>query len=310
MSESNNPSEPLVSVCIPTYNRAQKLQRAVDALLSSTYRNLEIIISDNASSDDTENVCLALEKLDSRIKYYRHPENRGPTANFEFARSQATGKYFLWHGDDDYLDSKYICDCINELERDASLVLVSGVAAYQDKWGIISRNITTSKINYKSPIVRVAKYLWAVTDNSIFCGIYRRAPTNKCNMPNCLAGDWIWVCEVLMVGKSKMLDHIYVHRSHGDTTSSSIKKIAETIGAQKWHKNFPNIALSLNVARHISNFSISKNPALYYSKYLIYAIIFIFLLIKQYADQTIFRAYHSKKLRSIAKSFISHNQKL
>jgi glycosyltransferase involved in cell wall biosynthesis len=280
MSALNKPSEPLVSVCIPTYNRAQKLQRAVNALFNSTYKNLEIVISDNASSDDTETVCIALEKLDSRIKYYRHPENLGPTANFEFARSQATGKYFLWHGDDDHLNSNYIRTCIAELENDPSLVLVSGVAAYHQGDGDISSYGNVIQSTPESPMLRVIKYLWLVTDNSIFCGAYRRSDVEECTMPNCLAGDWIWMAEVLLKGKAKVLPIVYLYRQYGDNTSSSHRRIVSTIGAPLWHGKHPALAVSLNSAKHISFSSFKYKSSSTGKKCSIFITIFVLVYLK------------------------------
>lgn len=273
--------DPLVSVCIPTYNRARKLQRAVDALLASSYKNLEIIISDNASSDDTENICAALAQSDRRVRYFRHSENQGPTANFEYARSQATGKYFLWHGDDDHLDPNYIGACINELENDQSLVLVSGVAAYHRGDGNITGYGKVIQPSSDSPMLRVTKYIWMVTENSIFCGAYRRSAVEECIMPNCLAGDWIWMAEVLLKGKAKVLPTIYVHRDYGDNTSSSLRRIASTIKAPLYHARFPRTAVSLNLAAHLSAFIVNANPSLTRNKYFIFFGLFNLVLLKQ-----------------------------
>lgn len=281
MDDPVSQPDPLVSVCIPTYNRARKLQRAVDALLASSYKNLEIIISDNASSDDTENICVALAQSDFRVKYFRHSENQGPTANFEFARSQATGKYFLWHGDDDYLDPTYISTCVAELENDPSLVLASGVAAYHRGDGNITGYGKVMQPSSDSPMLRVTKYIWLVTENSIFCGAYRRAAVEECTMPNCLAGDWIWMAEVLLKGKAKVLPTIHVHRDYGDTTSSSLRRIASTIKAPPYHARFPRVAVSLNLAGHLSTFIVNSSPSLTRNKYFIFLTIFNLVLLKQ-----------------------------
>ncbi|GAO34787.1 glycosyl transferase family 2 [Sulfuricella sp. T08] len=246
-----NQVEPLVSVCIPTYNRAKKLERAVQSLVKSGYKNLEIIISDNASSDETQRVCSALRASDSRVKYFRHAENQGPTENFKFAKNQATGKYFLWHGDDDYLDPDYIRTCVDELERDPSLVLVSGLAAYHGGDNALTHYGNVIQSDSDLPLMRVLKYLWLVGDNSIFCGAYRVDRVRDCRMPNCLAGDWVWMASVLLRGKAKIVPAVHVHRDFEDSTSSSIARIVSVIGAPRWHARFPWIAQSLNVANQL-----------------------------------------------------------
>ena len=93
----------LVSVCIPTYNRSNSLKRAIKNILAQTYTEIEILISDNCSTDETASLCESLLKENSKIKYFRQPYNIGPTANFEFIRKKSKGEYFIWHSDDDYL---------------------------------------------------------------------------------------------------------------------------------------------------------------------------------------------------------------
>lgn len=246
-----NQVEPLLSVCIPTYNRAKKLERAVQALIGGSYKNLEIIISDNASSDETQNFCGALGASDSRVKYFRHTENQGPTKNFEFARDQATGKYFLWHGDDDYLDTDYIRTCVAELEQYPSLVLASGLGAYHNDDNTLTHYGNVIQSDSGVPLFRVLKYLSLVGDNSIFYGVCRVDRVRDIRMPNCLAGDWVWMGSVLLRGKAKVIPVVYVHRDFESSTSSSIARIVSVIGAPHWHARFPWIAQSTNVAGYL-----------------------------------------------------------
>lgn len=247
-------NERLVSVCLPTYNRIEKLQIAIKKIQEQTYTNLEIIISDNCSNDNTQIICKELQKEDKRIKYFRHPFNQGPTANFEFVRKQASGKYFLWHGDDDYLDKEYIKACVSELEKAPSYVMASGLGIYKNsEKNEITHYGNVIQLNSNIPILRVIKYLWNVQDNSIFCGVYRTGELIECYMPNVLAGDWVWMSQVLFKGKAKVIDNIYINRSYGDSTSVSYEKIIQVIGAPKWHAKYHWIAMSNNFASFYIN---------------------------------------------------------
>lgn len=247
-----NQIDPLVSVGIPTYNRAKKLERAVQTLMGGSYKNLEIIISDNASSDETQVVCRNLSASDGRVKYFRHTENLGPNKNFEFARGQATGKYFLWNADDDYFDPDYIRTCADELERDSSLVLASGIGAfYTDDNSLVGYGNVIS-CDSSVPLIRVLKYLWLVADNSIFYGVYRTDRIKECRPPNCLAGDWAWVAEVLLRGRAKILPSVLVHRDTGRGLSTSIAGMVSALGGPRWHATFPWTAVTMNIARHLA----------------------------------------------------------
>ena len=246
-----NKTNPLVSVCIPTYNRAKTLEKTVNAVINNGYENLEIVISDNASTDETQIVCGKFSAKDKRVIYFRHPENQGPTKNFQFAREQANGKYFLWQGDDDFLGPDYIQTCVNELEQDEALVAAAGLGAYFSIDGVVSHYGNVIQCNSGSAWQRVIKYLFLVQDNSIFYGVYRSQNLATCWMPNELAGDWAWVAQVLMKGKAKIIPSIFVYRAQGDSTSASLDRIVAVLGAPKWNSRFPLVATSINISNHL-----------------------------------------------------------
>jgi glycosyltransferase involved in cell wall biosynthesis len=92
---------PLITVGVPTFNRAKYLREALESLLAQSYRNLEIIVGDNDSKDDTAEVCREYAAKDPRVKVIRHPRNIGMVANHNCILEQARGKYFVWACDDD-----------------------------------------------------------------------------------------------------------------------------------------------------------------------------------------------------------------
>jgi glycosyltransferase involved in cell wall biosynthesis len=93
---------PLVSVGVPTYNRPEGLKRALGCITSQTYRNLEIIISDNASGNDlVRQVVSDFQETDSRISFFSQTQGIGIVNNFHFVLKKATGSYFIWAADDD-----------------------------------------------------------------------------------------------------------------------------------------------------------------------------------------------------------------
>lgn len=101
--------QPLVSIGVPTFNRPQLLRRALELLVGQTYRNIEIIVSDNASPDDqTKKVVEEFANGDGRIKYFRQPENIGAANNFLFVLEKAAGDYFMWAADDDEWTSDFV----------------------------------------------------------------------------------------------------------------------------------------------------------------------------------------------------------
>ncbi|OHB34086.1 MAG: hypothetical protein A2Y09_05285 [Planctomycetes bacterium GWA2_39_15] len=93
---------------MPVYNGEKYIREAVDSLLAQTFTDLELIISDNASTDGTEAICREYAARDTRIRYIRQRENRGVVANFQFVLAKAIGEYFMWAAADDVWDIIYI----------------------------------------------------------------------------------------------------------------------------------------------------------------------------------------------------------
>src|SRR3954454_4095129 len=123
-------STPLVSVGLPVRNAGGSVAGVVRSVLAQDHENLELVISDNASTDDTEEVCRDLAKSDSRIVYHRQPHNIGLLNNFKYVIDVATGTYFRWIGDDDELAPGFATRCLREFEADPRLVLVTTGISY------------------------------------------------------------------------------------------------------------------------------------------------------------------------------------
>ena len=99
--------EPQVSVCIPTYNRAALLREAVESVLAQSFQEFELVISDNASQDDTQQVVSSFR--DARIRYIKHQTNVGIVRNFNWCLALANGVYVtIFHDDDIMLPSNLL----------------------------------------------------------------------------------------------------------------------------------------------------------------------------------------------------------
>ena len=101
-----------VTVLIPTYKRAEKLKRAVESILNQSYQDFIIIISDNASGDETENIVNDLKVIHTRIEYFKQPQNIGMNPNFNFLVSKVNTPFFCLLTDDDYYLPNFLEDSI------------------------------------------------------------------------------------------------------------------------------------------------------------------------------------------------------
>ncbi len=118
-----NISQPLISIGLPVYNGEKYLPEAINSILSQSYSNFELIISDNASIDNTECICQEISNKDSRISYYRQEYNIGAVPNFNYVLNLSKGKYFKWAAHDDVLSPDYIARCTQVLEQNKEVVL-------------------------------------------------------------------------------------------------------------------------------------------------------------------------------------------
>ena len=101
-------NNPKVSIGLPVYNGEPFIRDSIDSILSQTFRDFELIISDNCSTDKTEIICKEYAERDSRILYVKQSTNIGGTKNFEFVLGKATGEYFMWMAADDKLHPLFI----------------------------------------------------------------------------------------------------------------------------------------------------------------------------------------------------------
>ena len=122
--------KPLVSVGVTLYNATVYMREALDSLMSQDYENIEFIISDNASTDDTNAVCQ--EYLDTRenITLVRQDTNIGASRNGEYVMRQATGKYYMWAAYDDVWEPGFVSACVQALESNPRAILAYPATVY------------------------------------------------------------------------------------------------------------------------------------------------------------------------------------
>jgi hypothetical protein len=98
------------------------MRTAIESVLAQTYRNIELIVSDNGSSDDTPSIVAEYSQRDARIRYIRHERNRGSTWNFGYVLERAKGKYFMWASIDDWRSPGSVAAMVGALEANPKVV--------------------------------------------------------------------------------------------------------------------------------------------------------------------------------------------
>ncbi|MEV0381965.1 glycosyltransferase family A protein [Nonomuraea sp. NPDC050643] len=203
----------LVSVGLPTFNGGRHLEKTVLSVLAQDHGELELIISDNASTDDTEEVCRDLAATDDRVVYHRQPENVGPIGNFTTALRLAKGTLFRWVGDDDTLAPHCLSRSVAEFARDERLVLVTAQTSYTADGVTHTGRYEGTALNSDDPADRFAEMLRLLTESYVLMdplyGLHRTSVARAVPRPvlvredeiaaarHALAGPWVHVPEVL-----------------------------------------------------------------------------------------------------------------
>jgi glycosyltransferase involved in cell wall biosynthesis len=146
-------SQPVrVSIGMPVYNGEKYLRDALESILAQTYAPFELIISDNASTDGTAEICRAYAARDRRIRYYRNERNMGIARNFNRVFELSSGEYFKWASHDDRIEPEFLDRCLAELDRDPELVLCETRCRIIDAAGSIIGEEAVNAARLGSPI--------------------------------------------------------------------------------------------------------------------------------------------------------------
>jgi glycosyltransferase involved in cell wall biosynthesis len=129
---------PRLSVGLPVYNGEEYLAESIEALLGQTYDDFELIISDNASTDATADICRRYAKQDSRIRYFRQPSNIGCNPNHNFVIKQGRGELFKLASDDDLYARDLLKRCVDVLDEFPHFVLAHSWSALIDASGAVT----------------------------------------------------------------------------------------------------------------------------------------------------------------------------
>ena len=232
----NENTNPLVSIGMPIFNGLSKnhkfntdIRKALNSILNQTYKNLEIIISDNCSTDDTVNVINEIIKNDKRVKFFRQNKSLGPAENFSFVLSKANGKDFKWNCHDDFISDNFIEENLNFLEINKNFVFSSSSTCYDFEY-LTRKNILSFDFE-KSTYNRIKDFhkYRSVCLSMVYGLIRRKNLMNTIKFTkNYLAIDWIVVLDLLFQGYFKSIDEgLIVIGSTGRSTDKSHLKRKE-----------------------------------------------------------------------------------
>lgn len=216
---------PLVTIGLPVFNGENYLAEALDSLVSQDYPNLEILVSDNASTDRTREIVETVARTDPRVRLETLPEGIGATRNYNRLVAMAKGEYFKWAAHDDNCAPTFVSRCVQELIDDPTAVLcyprtilINGEgevidAEFRDGLGI----------DEADPLDRLATYLPHRGEQHAIFGVIRTDALRRTRLiGNHWGGDMVTLADLLLIGKFvEVPDRLFSRRYHDSTSMAA-----------------------------------------------------------------------------------------
>ncbi|MFD3399365.1 glycosyltransferase family 2 protein [Kribbella sp. NPDC058693] len=209
---------PRLTVGLPVYNGEKYLAQSLDALLGQTYDEFELIISDNASTDGTEQICREYLARDPRIRYIRQPINIGATPNHNFVFEQSHTELFKWASYDDLYGPKLLERCIEALDGDHELVLAHAWEAIIDGDGEVLLTVDYPlATDSPDPVERFRSMLFAVGGDD-FYGVMRSETLRRTPLHGSYHhADRTLMAELALSGRFYQVPEVlFFRRDHAD----------------------------------------------------------------------------------------------
>lgn len=229
-------ASPTVGIGMPVFNGERYLEAAIASILAQTFRDFELVICDNASTDRTEVICRRFATGDPRIRYVRHPENLGAHPNYNLSFQLSRGRFFKWAAHDDVLRPGFLEACVAALEENTDAALCQSDIDYIDENGnsIGARQSHLPGAESPDPVRRFATLVLNAHDCQAMMGVFRRSVLERSILlPSFHGADRAMLAQVALLGR-----YIYVPgaliqvRDHGERYSRSRKRPGERAA---WH---------------------------------------------------------------------------
>lgn len=207
---------PRLSIGLPVYNGERYLSQSLSALLGQSYDDFELIISDNASTDGTEDICRDYLARDHRVTYVRQLRNIGAAPNHNFVFRQARGDLFKWASSDDLYGRDLLLRCVEALDEHPHVVLSHAYEAFIDDTATVTMAVDYSLATGSSRAPERFRSLLFGVGGDDFYGVIRSevlrriAPLNSYHH-----GDRTIVAELALHGPFHQVPEVlYFRRDH------------------------------------------------------------------------------------------------
>lgn len=214
---------------MPVYNGERFVRQAVESLLNQTFRDFELIISDNGSTDSTRELCETFAAADPRVRYIRHEQNRGAIFNWNFVVEQARGQYFKWASANDLSAPQLIEHCVQCLDTEPNVVVAYGRTTYIDddgtSLGEYPHDVLVLDARPSVRFERLCRELRA--NNAVSSALIRLDVLRKTGHRTFPGGDMGLMAELALYGGYQRLPEVLFFRRMGQASATKFRSAAE-----------------------------------------------------------------------------------
>jgi glycosyltransferase involved in cell wall biosynthesis len=196
---------PRVFIGMPARNASGVIREALEAIRTQSYTDWMLVVSDNASTDNTAELCEVVASFDQRIRVLRQPSDLGMTGNFGYVLSQAAGDYFVWAAADDRWKPDFLRTCVELLDARPDIGLAfTGIENINARGQTVRSYPDLARLSGPASPGTVASFLLSPEINgkaNLIYGLYRlpmlREVWKSVGIPDCWGGDMAFVLGVL-----------------------------------------------------------------------------------------------------------------
>jgi glycosyltransferase involved in cell wall biosynthesis len=220
---------PTVSIGMPAYNSAGTLRASIDCLLAQSFRDFELIISDNASSDDTWAIVQHYASLDARVVALRQEHNIGANGNYSAVFRAARGRYFKWASSNDWCSPHFLERCVDHLEVNADVALVApSTRLFTETPSDASDYESDMSFDAADAVERFVSVSQQLALNNVLNGVVRTEVLRSTNLIEHYPGaDVVLVGHIALLGKIVVLgEHLFYRRMDRATATHLMSKDA------------------------------------------------------------------------------------
>ena len=246
---------PKVSIGLPVYNGEKFVTGAIESLLKQSHSNIELLISDNFSTDGTASLCRAAAWRDSRVSFNQNLRNIGAAGNFCRVFESATGKYFMWAAHDDLWQPDFVSKCVAALEAFPSVVLCASDVRFIDQLGqpVSERGLRVvggkyNRLNtFKRDLRRRVSELTRELNWYAVYGVIRTEALKKTGLfTGNYGSDVILLMELLLQGETLILpERLFHYRIQQKSAADQLRDITGDSVSVKKTTPYTDLARSL-----------------------------------------------------------------